>query len=140
MGRWSNSVPVLSLQQKGFCLWVYVSSSLPNCFEVPACVAKAAVLRVQLFYNGKQLNKEVKVNSAVALEHWGTARIQGSGMLFQASVPCSPYYFSPYIYLYHIHFFIYNFTSNSDKIVSIHTSALRSSTATRVQNCSCFPQ
>lgn len=62
---------------------------------------KAAVLGVQLFYNGKQLNKEVKATSAVVLEHWGTTVIQGSGILFQASIPCSLYYFfSLYIFIY----------------------------------------
>lgn len=34
--KWSNSVPVLSLQQKGFCL----SSCVIKCFQVPACVAR----------------------------------------------------------------------------------------------------
>lgn len=87
---------MLSLQQKGFCLWVCVIKG----FQVPACVARLQALGVQLFYNGKQLNKEVKATSAVVLEHWGTV-IQGSGMLFQASVPCSRYYFfSLYIFIY----------------------------------------
>lgn len=71
-----------------------------KCFQVPACVAEAAVLGVQLFCNVKQLNKEVKATSTVALEHWGTTLTQDSGMIFQASVPHFLYYFfSLYIYI-----------------------------------------
>lgn len=111
-----------------------------KCFQIPACVAKAAVLGDQLFYNGKQLNKEVKATSAVVLEHWETTMIQGSGMLLHTPVPCSLHYFFS-SYLYHIHFLICNFTSNTDKIMSSYSALIPSTVfATQVQNWSCFPQ